>query len=817
MTSDQSGMLELEREDERFEPETPFLDTRYTSEAWQERETFSSYAQPFSTSPGELETPFVSEYQGEVPVNSERQAVEQAFAALYDREFNEAVSNLAAEAAAQAEHFAETSGEAAVPQLLAEWLEPVRLATEQLFIRAGESINQQPLMEMGESELEALFEAAAPTPGLIAPEFEDFLKKVWGKIKKVGGALVNVAKKGVGALMKLTPIGAILKKLAGLVRPLLSKVVRFAIGKLPAELRPAARLLGRRLGILKEASFEAIGENEVPTTAEAESIAQEFDISVASLMFSNDEAEGEGFLAEAQQEMTAEAETTVLSELEAARERFVSQFSQLQSGESAGPVVQQFIPAILPALRVGIRIVGRKRVVNFLAGHLARLIQKYVGPSAATVLSRALVNVGLRMITLEAEAPQSEAARAVAATLEDTVRRMANFGFEQFDSLEESHEQQQLFEAVANESFFEAAMAHFPAELLDAQRLEEREMYFEAAGQPGSWVYRPRPRYKKYTRIFEVNLTPQVAAQILSFGNQQLGAILRARHVRLPAKVKVHLYEAIPGTMLSQIAFLEKKTPGLGSGREEAWSKIHPLTMQAAGLLLHEPGLGRDMDARWTESRNRIGVGQRFYYIEIAGGGGGGGVIGPSICRAASEVNITIDLPSSQIRVNAYLSEADAQKVVATGPKAAPATAVALLMGIANGAIRSLRVGRSNHVRLIRETTGELEGEEFWQAVAGAAGEKIKQKVIELLVEALLKIIQAAIVWYLNNRFDAFKTATQNPACGITIVFKFNHPGLRILHAVLGGRLPGASDIAAALRAAVVPGLHEIVPGIRRA
>ena len=731
-----------------------------------------------STPSAELETPFVSEYQGEAPVNLEAQALEQTFASLYDRDFNEAVSNLALEAAAQAEYFMQTSGEAATQQLLTEWLNPLRRASEQLFEQAGETVIQQPLLEMGEVEFETLFETVAPPPGLVAPEFEEFFKKVWNKVKKIGGTLLKAAKKGVGTLMKLSPVGLLLKRLARLVRPLLNRVIRFAIGKLPASLRPAATILGRRLGIIRETEFgETEGETETATTPEAESIAQEFDISVATLMFAQDEVEAETLLEEAAQEMLTETETTVLAELNSARESFVNQFATLQTGESSGPAVQQFIPAILPVLRVGIRLAGRQRVVNFLAGHLAKLIQKHVGPAASTALSRALVNIGLRMITLEAEAaaPQAEAARAVAATLEDTVRRVANFGFEQFDNLDESREQQQLLESVATEAFFEAAVAHFPTQLLDTRRLEEREMHLEVAGQPGAWVYRPRPRYKKYTRVFEVTLTPQIAAQILSFGNQRLDAFLRARNVQMPVKVKVHLYEAIPGTMLSQIAFLEKRVPGLGSGNEEAWSKIHPLTKQTAGLLLQEPGLGRDMEPRWLESRNRVGVGQRFFYIEA---GSAGRSAGPIVCHGASEVNVTIDLPASQVRINAFLSEADAQKVVATGPKVAPMTAVTLLMGMATGAIRSLRGGRSRHVRLLREASGELEGEQFWQAVAGTVGEKIKEKVIELIIEALLKAIQAAIIWYLNNRFDAFKVATQNPACGVTIVFKFNHPGL---------------------------------------
>ena len=218
-------------------------------------------------------------------------------------------------------------------------------------------------------------------------------------------------------------------------------------------------------------------------------------------------------------------------------------------------------------LRIALRVVGRQRVVNFLAKFLAKLIQQYVGPQAATTLSRAMVDVGLRLITLETEeeAPPQVAARAVAATLEDTVRRLAESGFEQFDNLEESLDQQQLLEALATEAFFESAIAHFPAQLLDGRRLEEREMYFEVSSQPGVWVARPRPRYKKYSRVYEVTITPQVANQVRSFGATTLAAFLRARGVRLPVAAKVHLYESIPG---------DHAQPDRGAGTARARARL---------------------------------------------------------------------------------------------------------------------------------------------------------------------------------------------------------------------------------------------------
>ena len=808
-------LLEQESEaPDRFQPETPFLDTRFRSEAWYTGEQHESSSQSEQQYTPRVETPFLTEYLGEAPVNAEAVALEQTLQELFDRDFNEAVSNFAMEAAAQAEQFSFTSGETGAPQMLTEWLEPLRRATEALFETVGEAATKQQLETMGETELEAFLQAYAPPPNNLAPEFEEFFGKVFNKIKSIVRTGVNLAKKGIGALGKLAmPIGIILKKLGGLVRPLLNRVIKFALNKLPASLRPAADLLGRRLGIIRESETQETGE--APTTQETESIPQEFDAAVATLFFARDEAESQAFLAEAAAETPQEADISAIGEADTARERFVAQFSQLAAGENAGPVVQQFIPAILPVLRIALTVVGRQRVVNFLAGYVAKLIQPYVGPQAATALSRALVDVGLRLITLEAEeeAPSQTAARAIVATLEDTIQRVSEFGFDHFDRLDESLEQQQLLEAVTNEAFFEATIAHFPSQLLDAQRLEDREMMLETGSQPGVWAYRPRPRYKKYTRIYEITITPQIASQVSSFGAIRLDAFLRTRNVRLPVKARVHLFQAIPGTTLSRIALLEKRTPGLGSGAQSAWSQIHPLTEQVSGLLLSEPGLGKNVEARFLESRNMIAVGQRFYYLELPHSGGG--VVTPTKGDRPSEVNLTIDLRASQVRVAAFLSEPDAQKIVAAGPAVGNQVALSLIGGLASGAINSVRTGVSRHVTILREANGELQGEDFWQAIASEVGKKILVWFLEELAKALLSLLKAALIRYLNSRLAEFTTAARNPLYGVTLVFTYSHPGLRIWHAILAGRLPNWGDARAAAKALQFPSVN-VYPGFRR-
>lgn len=821
--------LAPEQYSDHFEPETPFLDTRFVAEAWEHREAprdGNAHEQQWSAQ--QLATPFITRYDGETPVNLEAQMVEQAITELFDRDFNESVSNLAMEAAARAQEYGETAGEAFsrpgyaesadVQKMLAEWLAPLQASTERLFEQAGSAAMQQEFENMSESELDTFFEAYMPQPGMVQPEFEDFLKKAWGKLKRIAKTAVAVAKKGIGAVAKLAmPIGALLKKLVRLVRPLLNRVIRFALGKLPASLRPAATLLGKRLGILRETAGYEVQEqeDEAATVPEAEAIPQSFDAGVATLLFARDENEGEMFLNEESQETLEEAAASPLSELDAARERFVTDFSKLQAGETPEPVIQQFIPAILPLLRVGITVIGRQRVVNFLAGYLARLVKPYVGPAAATALSRALVSVGLRMITLEVqtESDSKVAARAVATTLEDTVRRISQFGFEHFEGFGDNLEQQQMLETVASEAFFEATMAHFPQQLLDGARLAEREMYFETSSEVGTWVAKPRPRYKKYSHVFEVTITPQIAAQIQTFGNQPLSAFLRSHNFRLPGKARVHLYEAIPGTLLSQIALLERRTPGLGSGNVATFSKIHPLTTRAAGLLLKEPGLGRDVAAGFLATRNNIGVGQRFYYIETVQGHA---VAPMNRAGRPSEVNLTIDLPSNQVRVSVFFSEADAQRIVATGPGASAMTALRIAESMIGAVIASIaQGGPAKHITFNREAQGELEGEDFWQRIAGEAAKRVVKWMLEELAKALVKMIKAALIRYFNARLAEFGNATRNAADGVTVVLVFSHPGLQVLRAALAGRVPGMADVRAAASKLQMPSA-SIVAGFAR-
>src|SRR5262249_11185761 len=152
-----------------------------------------------------------------------------------------------------------------------------------------------------------------------------------------------------------------------------------------------------------------------------------FDEQVAGALLARDEVELNMEVAKLRSRSPAAA-TPVFANLDDARDRFIQELEHLGPGESPEPYVQNFLPAGLPALRLGMRVIGRPRVVNFLAPLLAKLISKLVGPEQAAALSRAVVDAGLKLLNLEVsdEERPGLAASAVAATVEEAVNRVAS-------------------------------------------------------------------------------------------------------------------------------------------------------------------------------------------------------------------------------------------------------------------------------------------------------------------------------------------------------------------------------------------------------
>ncbi|MBL0133788.1 MAG: hypothetical protein IPP79_07185 [Chitinophagaceae bacterium] len=119
---------------------------------------------------------------------------------------------------------------------------------------------------------------------------------VFNKIKNVVKKGVDLAKKGINAVGKLLPINQILKKIKGLIKPLLDKVLKFAIGKLPKNLQPHAQTLAHKFLNLETGIQEAAVSYEA--NFELESLQTEFDNHIAHLVFSPTESEAESLVAD---------------------------------------------------------------------------------------------------------------------------------------------------------------------------------------------------------------------------------------------------------------------------------------------------------------------------------------------------------------------------------------------------------------------------------------------------------------------------------------------------------------------------------------
>jgi hypothetical protein len=783
--SEAGGMLGFLPETPFMPDATSFMPPRPLSGTPFVREGASAY---------ETESPFVPEY-GAGEADARAEAFADLLGELYDPEFEEAVADLVHEASAVAEErFAFEAGDPAAERLEAEhgvrdYLEPLALECEAMVDRMAQGIGAADLTAMSESELEEFLDRFAPDTTSLPPTLEQFGMSFFRKVKKGVQGAVKLAKKGIALAQKLSPINLLLDRLKKVVRPLLQRVLKFAINKLPVALRPVASQLAKRfLGVAAEAETMESEEAGEATAEDPGVIARELDARIAGYTLAGEDfdrqAAAEDFGAE------QEAGEGAWHELQFERARFARGVTSLEEGEDPAPVVEQFVPAILSALRLGVKIVGRPRVVNFLARLLAQLVRKYVGKAQAVPLSRALVDTGLKLVSLETpDQPELESGYALASTLEDTVSRVVQ------EAPEEAWNSEALLEAYVREAFQGAASAHFPDAMI-------RPELHEAAQSSGAWVLLPggtrRKHYKKYTRVFDLSVTPQMASALMSFGGRSVQAILRHK-LSLPADrpvaARLHLYEAVAGSTLPDIAMHEKNVRGLGSSRREAWSLIHPLTPEAAGILLKEPGLGRAVDPKFLTDRTHITVGQRFYFLEIPGSRPRL-VTGPRGGRRTARVtqtNVTLDFPKGELRVFLFYAEADAQSLSALLRARSPAGVIlsALMAGLHARLAAMLSGVPTPAVRVVHEA---VPTEQFRSPVIGAGLRLVGRPLGGVVLRWVLETLRRELEQRADQFAGQFTRAAAAEADGATIALVFRQPSfLPPLRRLLGRGLPAAA------------------------
>lgn len=784
-------------------PESPFVDF----EAFQ----YEPPQQESPTLPGnnsfETESPFLNSYesfQEDEGASAEEEAFVDIVSELWDEEFNDALAELAAEAAnIHEEQFINAYPGTSFQNentnyIMNEHFMPLASRIENLLEQLAEEFSKNDIYKMSDEEIDLLFEKYEHEH-FASPYFENFFGKVWKKIKKVAGKVGKVLK-------KISPLHIVLRKLKKFIRPFLKRILKVALNKIPAKFRPLAKKIAGHF--IKEAGedYYTLSEEPEPASFSIPELQAEFDFMTATLLLETNSDSQEYLLNHYLNEDENET-VDVLDKLYEARERFIREFSALQEGEDPVPVIENFIPAILMAVKWGVKLIGRKRVVNLLSKLVAKLIGRFVGKRNALPLAKAVVGVGMKVIGLEVS-PETEdemriAAEVIADTIEETVELATQLPEHILDN-------ELLVNNYLAEAFETAAGENFPTVLMKNDFQEER--YHEN-------LWNRKRYYYKYKQIIDIELSPAMARQVKSFGGKTLYQFIR-EELKLKfdknLKARMHIYKARRSTWLSRISLGEKKVAGLGTAKKSAWSQLHPLTKKASTALLKSPAFAgkRDIPPKYLATRHLITTGQRFYYLEIDGSKN---VIAPKNPARTSELNLAVNFIKNFIQVDLFLSEKDAQQIAAVlRGQQSISTAVKIVIELYKKGLKAVLFNRvSSHVKLIHETAYfEQAAPGLFLGLVKIVGSKILDKLLDRLVEWLLAYLEK---WLLSKR-NEFTGAVENSADGVTLSITFsNVKGLTVLRKILKRReLPGINAASLFLPGAI-PGIDiKIRPGFYR-
>jgi hypothetical protein len=761
--------------------QSPFLDIRSfeEEEASTRAEEFPTRAQPAS--------PFLAVYEFEAGGWTDPQTEEYVsfLNELYDEQFNEAFSSLVDEAATVYEtNFANMQQDFRTAAYQAERLmnqhfAPLISESEARIRAVAAEVGRRNQDVLGEDEVETIVDGYRPSTE-INPQFEEWLG---GVLKKVVNKGLNLAKNAASAVAKMG-LGPILDKLLALVKPMVKRVIEMGIKKLPANLQPIAKILRDKLPFLKEYEEREEIEAETTETNDVAEIQHEFNQGVANLLFAQTETEQDLEIARVANPPGA-TEAYPLAELELARERFIAELEQLRDGEDPTPRVENFVPALIPVLKIGLKLGGRQRVVDFLAKFLGKLILKFVGPQYAPPLSKAIVDAGLRLLQLETtvQGESRAAASAVASTVEETVRRVAALPEYVLDN-------QELLEGAALEAFEQAAANNLPPVLSEdtyRSRPELREH------RRGFW-YRTGRRYKKRVgpKIM-ARISPHKVASLETFDGSTVGEALEEQYAIAPGEemeAEVHLYEAMPGMRLADIVRGEEII-ATESG-EEGLNQLHPLTREAAALLMDEPEVGRDAGPGETGDPTAPQVGQRFYYLEIPGKrpllvptpGGRAHV------RHRSRSRIVFHFPKNEIVARLYLSEIRAQQIaVKLRQRGHMGTVADRLRRFIDRGVNRAFAANLGRLKIIHGAVIPGQPIRALNRLPSLVPQVLRGRVTEWLVKGLAD--------HLHTHAQEFIQAADATTDGVTLVITLeNPPGFR----ELGEAIKGKSISLASLR-----------------
>lgn len=799
----------------------PFLDLQ--SFATEEAET----APPDLRAVPSMRSPFISVYEldGREAETGFDDPAREAYASLvhelHEEEFDEALQEVRAHARAlHDEQLATGAPRADADRLVAQHFAQLTRESEAFVDAMAREFGNREEAAITEQEIDSF--VAGYTPTGLDPEFENLFGGIAGKLGRFVKRAAGTAWRGI----KKLALGPIFAAVRAVMKPILDGVLQQALGRLPPEVQPAAQMLAQKLGLASAVATapspadaappalpDAAGAGAVQDVAGqgAASTQQELDEQLAATLLAQDEVELDMETAQLRTDAAGAAQP-VFAELDDARERFIQQLADLGDGESAAPHVQEFLPAVLPALRLGFRLLpgGKPQVQKILAGLITQLVGKLIGPAQAPALSRAIVDAGFKMLNLEM--PESEMPRlgaaAVAATVEETIGRVAALPDYVLDDRE-------LLEGYALEAFEQAAAANLPA-LFSPATYRQRPELLEAGVNAG-WVLLPlrgKKRYKRCTRVFKVRVSPHMAEEIESFEGAPLADYLvdqlgMAEGAEVDAQV--NLYETLPGTTLADIAKGERETFGTGLSDETNAAQLHPLTPQAAAMMLGKAGLGRPWPA--NAGPHSLAAGQRLFHLgtgarplTVPGGGRR-----PRL-RRRLHIKVTLDRPQDHVRVCVFVSEVKAQKLAQRLRDASALGSVStafqrwmgrrlerIFLGAAHGRLRvvdaALRPGAGTDAALANLPLA------------------VRQAFMARLHEWLVR----GFADFAKTQAQRFLAATEDAADGVTLRFVVEHPqGLKDFVQALVERGAPASAVAATIAGAAAPTVRvDVFPGHR--
>lgn len=786
--------------------ETPFADSPVAKEAPEMNVSSEDF---FSNYFKEAESPFSRTYEAPNEggaVSEAGEAYVNLVAELNNSAFSETLYELASEVedtwrSKVSDEIA--MGENYIPfaiQQSREYFAPLIKETEAMIDRVAQQFGGNNFADQSEAELENYFANLEFAHNNYSPVQEQFFDKVLNKVKSVVKAGVNLAKKGISAVGKLLPIGVVLKKLKGLIKPLLDKVLKFALGKLPKKLQPYARTLAKKfLGVevseVDSASFE--------TGNQLEDIQTELDNHIAQLLFAPNDNEADSSITSYEMsfetmERTGNYETGYqqLPSIESARQQFINELKNLQTGENPAPAIERFLPAVIlalqPVIKMAITLIGRQKVINFLAGLLAKLVSRYVPQAVAKPLATSIIDVGMAAIGFETyEMNRSDLAyEAIANTIEETIQQMDGLSESSINDSEELS--MQLLEA-----FEHAAADNFPAQYIREE--------LRPSKHHGVWVGMPRgvqaPLYKKFTHVYDITIDPKTALVVKAYRELPLANFLKDKYgldVSKPVKAKVHLYEVRKGTKLSAIAKLEK-LPGLNAKQPKAWIQLLPLTKQAASLLLKEHAIVSDHRKHHTRKKLVASAGQRFYFLEIEGARlrmpavkridhrhDDGHGHAPSTESHSADAQAVINFTRSEIKLNYYFSEEDAKAIVEKlNTNDLLGAAMSIKHSVKEVLHQILTKNVATKVKIIHEALPQLYLENYSHeleeqlspsdALGKIAGKEILSTIIGKLTALVSEHAYQAILKFFKARAAEFKAAQAEPQDGITIKLTWNN------------------------------------------